>query len=472
MNCTLFQIGKGLFLFLATFLTAACLSAAPTELPPPVFLDSAPADVVVDCYTDRPAQITLRAQTDNGIVNVNPRDSLALGTPTICSGGVLFRIWEVSDDEGSAREVQQITFGPSTDGPTISATINVRPDTVECTRVNDPNDALSYSSWLAGKQLAVIAAASPGCAPIVNITDDGPANLQNADCNDRVTVTFTVVDQCNQQATVAFNYVVEDNTPPVFFGDTTDLNLECGAAVPPLPTVFATNCGPDPTVIFNQFSNQTSNGSCRDLEYRIERTWTATDDCGNTSIVTQIVNFTDDEQPFFNRPFSLEINCTQDFQDTTITGSIFNLSDNCTPTSELVVNFTDVVINQPDCNFNFNVRRTWTVTDRCGNRNSQVQNIFVGDNEAPTFTPPATASINCEDVFNFAVVGEPTDLSDNCTPNPNVTFTDVRVTESCANTYELRRTWRIFDDCGNDEIHRPANFCGRYRRSRIYYAAR
>ena len=127
MNCTLFQFGKGLFLFLVTFLTAASLSAASTELPPPVFLDPAPADVVVDCYNDRPSQITLRAQTDEGIIDVNPRDSLALGLPTICSGGVVFRIWEISDDEGSAREVQRITFGPSTDGPTIDASIDLTP---------------------------------------------------------------------------------------------------------------------------------------------------------------------------------------------------------------------------------------------------------------------------------------------------------------------------------------------------------
>lgn len=454
MNCTLFQLGKGLSLFLVTFFTAASLSASASELsPPPVFLDPAPADVVVDCYNDRPPVVSLRAQTDAGIVNVNPRDSLGFGTPSICSGGVVFRIWEISDDEGSARVVQQITFGPSTDGPTINPTIDVTPDTVECTRVNDPNDPLSYSSWLADKQLAVISAARPGCAPIVSITDDGPANLIGADCNDQVTVTFTVLDQCFESATVAFNYVVEDHTPPVFFGDTTDLALECGTAVPAVANVFATDCGPDPTVIFNQVSTQTNNGGCGDLDYQITRTWTATDDCGNTSMATQVITFTDDEQPFFTRPFNLEILCTQDYQDTTLTGSIFNLSDNCTPTNELVVTYTDVVINQPDCNFNFNVRRTWTVVDRCGNRNSQVQNIFVGDNEAPLFTPPANTSVNCEDVFNFAVVGEPTELSDNCTVNPNVTFTDVRSEQVCANTYRLRRTWRIFDDCGNDEFH-------------------
>ncbi|MEM9836190.1 MAG: gliding motility-associated C-terminal domain-containing protein [Bacteroidota bacterium] len=453
MNRTLFRRGERLLLVVASLYFLSGLRAAGADMPPPTFIDPVPNDTMVGCYEDRPAVLLLTAQTDAGMVTVNPRDSLAGGLPTICSGGILFRIWEVSDTEGSARVEQQITFGPATDGPTIDPGIDLTPDTVECTRVNQSSDPLSYSSWLAAKQLAVIAAARPGCAPIVNITDNGPPNLLGADCNDSVTVTFTVLDQCNRTVSVDFRYVVEDNTPPDISGDTLDVTLTCGDAVPAVPNLIISDCNPDPVVVFSEINGQTSNGSCSDYEYEILRSWTATDSCGNTTIATQSIFFVDDEQPTFNRPGNIELVCTQDWQDTTLTGSITNLADNCTPINELTISFSDLRIDQPDCNFNFNVRRTWTVTDICGNTNSQVQNIFVGDNEPPTFTPPADTMVNCEDLFNFSAVGEPTELMDACTENPNLSFEDNIVETTCANSFRLERVWRIFDDCGNDEFY-------------------
>ncbi len=424
---------------------------AATSFPPPTFLDPVPADVSVGCYNDRPAPSNLQAQTNMGVVSVSPRDSLEMGLATVCSGGRLFRIWEVSDDEGSTRVVQIITFGPPNAGPLISPTINITPDTVSCLQVNDPNDPLNYSAWRTDKQLALIAATIPGCSPIVNVTNNGPANLISPDCDDSLLVTYTVLDQCGQTATVSFRYVIEDRIAPIIQGIGADtLFFSCNSPVPPMPEISIDDCDANPTVIFNQFSNQLNNGSCAQYEYDIVRSWTATDDCGNSSTATQVLRSQDNEPPSFQRPFNIELYCTQDFNDLALTGNVSNLADNCTPLAALTVSYTDVIIAQPDCNFNFNVRRTWRVTDVCGNSNVQVQNIFVGDNVAPTFTPPvASVTVNCEDVLNFAVVGEPTDLFDDCTPNPNTSFEDTVSPLSCPSNYSIARRWRIFDDCGN-----------------------
>lgn len=436
-----------LFLSLFSFLQ----EGKAANFPPPVFLDPTPADITVGCYNDRPAPVNLNAQTVGGVVAVVPRDSLELGFATICSGGRLFRIWEVTDSEGTTRVQQVITFGPSSSGPSIAASINITPDTVNCEQVNNPNDPLNYSAWRSGKQLAVIAATIPGCSPILNVSDDGPANLIGADCDNSLVVTFTVTDQCGATATVAFEYVIEDNTPPVILGVGADTVLvSCDAALPALPMVSVEDCDSNPTLVFNVFSNQINNGSCAQYEYDIIRSWTATDDCGNSSTATQVIRVQDNEPPSFQRPFNIDLYCTQDFNDLSLTGNVSNLLDNCSPNSALTVSFSDVINEQPDCNFNFNVRRTWRVTDACGNSNVQVQNIFVGDDIPPTFTPPPSAvEVNCEEILNLAITGEPTDLLDDCTANPNTTFTDVRSPLSCPNNFTITRNWRIFDDCGN-----------------------
>lgn len=426
-------------------------SAKAASFPPPVFLDPTPADTTVGCYNDRPEAVNLNAQTNTGVESITPRDSLEMGFSTICSGGRLFRIWEVSDSEGSVRVEQIITFGPSSAGPSISASINTTPDTVNCEQVNDLNDPLNYSAWRSSKQLAVIAAASPGCSPILDVSDNGPSGLIGADCNSSLELTFTVLDRCGASATVAFRYVIEDNSPPVILGVGADtLFVGCDEALPALPQVSVEDCDTNPTLVFNSFSNQINNGSCSQYEYDIIRSWTATDDCGNSSTTTQVVRVQDNEPPSFQRPFNIELYCTEDFNNLALTGNVSNLADNCSPTEALTVSFSDVTIEQPDCNFNFNIRRTWRVTDVCGNSNVQVQNIFVGDNQPPTFTPPvASVEVNCEDVLNLALTGQPTELFDDCTANPNTSFEDVRSPLSCPNNFTITRNWRIFDDCGN-----------------------
>ena len=73
--------------------------------------------------------------------------------------------------------------------------------------------------------------------------------------------------------------------------------VECDE-VPEAPVLTATdNCDQDVRV---EFSEVRENGDC-DANYTLRRTWTATDNCGNTNAETQIITVRDTKKPTSGR---------------------------------------------------------------------------------------------------------------------------------------------------------------------------
>ncbi|MEM6769803.1 MAG: hypothetical protein AAF597_04375, partial [Bacteroidota bacterium] len=427
----------------------------------PVFLDTAPANAAVDCFTSVPAAPELRAVIRLSVLEIDTvtivaTDSLS-ASDAPCAGGSLFYIWTARDFDGdSVRQVQEVTFGPAPPerGPSIDNTsLPVLSDTVDCTSVNLPGDPDSYARWLGDRRIAVAVAATPGCAPITAIDDDAPDALEGFDCEDRLDVTFTVTDLCGQMAMVVFSYSTVDTLPPVISGVVSDtIVLSCTDPIPN-PTVAVQDCDTLPDFVFTELSTQVLDGSCNEYEYDITRNWTATDACGNMSAVTQRIEVRDNEAPNFQGPNRIRLSCTEDPTDLELTGTVTNLSDNCTPVDSLEVTFTDDIISDGICGDAFTIRRAWRVTDRCGNSRVRVQEVIVRDELTPTFTPPvATASVSCADYLNTAVTGEPFNLFDNCDETVNLSFTDDTLSLACPGNFTVARTWRIFDDCQNDDF--------------------
>lgn len=427
----------------------------------PLFLDTAPADTSEECFSTIPAAPSLRAVIRRSLVEIdtvriNATDSLS-APDAVCTGGSLFYIWTARDFDGdSVRQIQEITFGPPppSGGPTIlTDNLPVLSDTVDCTSVNNPGDPDSYARWLGDRRLAVSLAATPGCAPIVDIDDDAPDALEGFDCNDQLDVIFTVTDLCGEMAMVVFSYSTVDTLAPVISGVMDDtIRLSCTDPIPN-PIVSVQDCDTLPDFVFTELSTQVLDGSCQEYEYDITRNWTATDACGNMSTVTQLIEVRDNEAPNFQGPNRAQLSCTEDPLDLNVTGNVTNLSDNCTPADSLEVSFTDDIISDGICGDAFTIRRAWRVTDRCGNSRVRVQEIIVRDELTPTFLPPpATAAVSCADYLNTAVTGEPFNLFDNCDETVNLSFTDDTLSIECPGNFTVERTWRIFDDCQNDDF--------------------
>jgi len=280
--------------------------------------------------------------------------------------------------------------------------------------------------------------------------------------------TYTVLVQCKDGSTV----LCEDSTnevnvnldteAPCFDECPDDVTLGCNAKLPPPPTLTASDdCDDDVHV-------ELTSETCDSDECYVvcHRTWTATDDCGNTETCTQDITIPlDTEKPTFdNCPEDTTLECNADLPAApTVTAS-----DNCD--ADVKVELTSETSDEYKCETVWH--RTWTATDDCGNTQTCTQDITIPiDTEKPTFDNcPEDATLECNATlppapgptgmtvlgrlgFSRWDVGVPVPTvtaSDNCDTDVKVELTSETSDEYACETV-WHRTWTATDDCGNTE---------------------
>ena len=176
-----------------------------------------------------------------------------------------------------------------------------------------------------------------------------------------------MTDECNNTTTFDQTITVQDTTPPTFNESLpADTNAECDN-VPTAETLTASdNCG---TAIV-EFTEEITNGSCVG-DFIIVRTWTATDSCENDIVHTQIITVEDNTAPTAVTPFDENITVACD-SIPEVPSLVFE--DSCS-------NDIDVVFNEVSTQTNdfedYEIIRTWTVIDDCGNEAVFTQTINV-----------------------------------------------------------------------------------------------
>ena len=306
-------------------------------------------------------------------------------------------------------------------------------------------DESEITDWLA------TASGTDICDPSVDITNNYPGALgdpcQGTQDPFEQLVTFTATDDCGNTSTCTAVIRVIDNTPPVLAGVPADAEVECDNVPEADADVTATDeCDNDVAI---EMSETTTPGACQD-SYVIERTWTATDNCGNSVSQTQIITVGDETPPTIaGVPDDVTVECDQ-IPSAPSQGSIV-VEDNCDESPTL----TFEEINQPSgvCEDNFTLIRRWTAVDNCGNITVEEQLIEVGDNTEPTITGvPDDVTVECDDVPPAPTVGMVT-AEDNCDTEPTIEFEEI-VTESgiCEDNYTLTRRWTATDNCGNSAV--------------------
>ena len=302
---------------------------------------------------------------------------------------------------------------------------------------------------------------SDNCDAAVTITSN--FQIINPLCSDAYSmlVTWIATDDCGNTRTATQTFLVRDTTKPVITLAPASFTVRCDTfALPPAPVLgqsfTATDvCGDVVTLDYDDVSNQNPDpASCGHYTYSIVRTFTVTDDCGNSATTQQIIQVVDNIPPNFTG-----------FTDTTLICAVPEpltpaptANDICSGIATTPVLVSDVVTGGA-CNDSYLRTLTWSSTDVCGNTGFFNQEIAIADTVRPTLTGvPIDVSVECNAVPPPPAPGVVTG-SDNCDEAVDIAFTETEIRDpnpaNCAywTNYMIRRDWIVSDNCGNTRLY-------------------
>ncbi|MGM0666029.1 MAG: gliding motility-associated C-terminal domain-containing protein [Bacteroidota bacterium] len=259
-------------------------------------------------------------------------------------------------------------------------------------------------------------------------------------CPEVISRTYQISDDNGNSATCTQTITIDDDIPPTASNPAT-INVQCPADVPApdisVVTDAADNCGM-PTVAF--VNDVTDSNSCPET---ITRTYSVTDDCGNSITVQQLIVVNDDIPPTASAPAPISVQCPSDVPAPDIS-VISDATDNCT--ANPVIAFVEDVSDGNTCPEL--ITRRYSVTDDCGNIAIIEQSISVHDITNPTASSPPPISVECMSDVPAPDISVITDAADNCTAAPVVAFVeDVSDGNTCPVT--ITRIYSVTDECGN-----------------------
>ncbi|MBT8288436.1 MAG: T9SS type A sorting domain-containing protein [Bacteroidia bacterium] len=379
---------------------------------------AAPADVTVQCATDVPAPVELKA-VDNcdGEISASPTAQV---TPGDCANSfTMVRTWTFTDSCGNSSSVSQtinVNDDTAPDAPAAPADVAAQcasdvPAPVELTAVDNCDGDITVG-------------------PSVQVT---PGNCENSYTMVR---TWTFTDTCGNTSSVSQTITVNDDTAPDAPAAPADVTVECASEVPaPVDLTAVDNCDGDITV---SPTAQVTPGDCANT-FTMVRTWTFSDSCNNTSSVSQTIIVKDSTAPDApTAPADVTAQCASEVPAPVDLTAIDNCDGDITvsPTAETTPG---------NCDNSYTMVRTWTFTDTCGNTSSVSQTITVNDDIAPDApAAPADVTVECSDDVPTA---QDLKAIDNCDGEISGVASDSSDGQTCPET--ITRTWTFTDSCGN-----------------------
>jgi predicted outer membrane repeat protein len=293
------------------------------------------------------------------------------------------------------------------------------------------------------------------------------------DCNLSIgehIILLKVIDKAGASDFNEVTIIVQDTTPPDIICPP-NVILECPADTTPSATGEATAtdiCGA--VTITHSDQLQPSCGNAGTLA----RTWTATDESGNTSTCEQIITVVDTTPPAITCPADVTLQCPVD-TSVEANGSA-SAVDTC---SSVAITHSDLW--QPGCGNTGTLTRIWTATDECGNSSSCVQIITVVDTTPPQFQLSVSPTMLWPPDHKMVLITPSWTVSDDCVPTPEVslvsiianegdntvgdghTSNDIQINEDGSIYLRSERsgtsderiytiTYQAIDDCGNTTV--------------------
>lgn len=231
-----------------------------------------------------------------------------------------------------------------------------------------------------------------------------------------------------------------------FFMTPSDMTVSCQnlpVTSQPIVNHIGSDCCEPITVIE---SVDTIPGTCP-IKFTLKRTWTASDECGNTATTHQFVQVVDITSPVFvTLPNNITINCDSNLPDPVI-GIDVVATDNC---NTVTISASKVIVPGV-CQHEYIILYTYVATDRCNNSSMMQRTRYVRDISAPVFIdPPQNITIHCHAPVPPV---DTLEANDNCSDQVWFTFTEGLTGGSYCDIQIRTRTWTAEDMCGNRSTH-------------------
>ncbi len=342
---------------------------------------------------------------------------------TGCDGtGVIVRTWEASDACGNvAIAVQIITVKDSG-----HVSLLVPPDAVvPCGHSTSPD----VTGWATASDPDAV-----NEAPEVEYSD-----VRSSECGGAGTVlrTWTGADECGNEVSAVQTITLADNTPPSL-DLPADVMVEYGSSTEPAVTGRASAADSCSVTSLSHTDAEVS-GWCVGRTTLL-RTWTASDECGNSTSAVQTITVVDTTPPGLTLPADATIECGH---ATSPEATGHAVASDASGTAILA--FADQE-RRGGCVGSKSILRTWTAADACGNAVSAVQTITVADFTPPSLTVPSDMTVEVGHSLLPADLGLASG-TDGCS-EPMVTYIDSS-SLGTDGTGTITRTWTATDACGN-----------------------
>jgi large repetitive protein len=386
----------------------------------PVLSGTPASEVNVTCYAEVPAVADVTA-LDNcgGSIEVSYNETQS-ASGSSCNNTIV-RTWSAMDNCGNDVSFTQTIIVNDEVAPVLSGT---------------PASEVNVTCYAEVPAVADVTALD-NCGGSIEVSFDETQSASGSSCNNTIVRTWSAMDNCGNDVSFTQTIIVNDEVAPVLSGTpASEVNVTCYAEVPAVADVTALdNCGGSIEVSFDE-TQSASGSSCNNT---IVRTWSATDNCGNDVSFTQTIIVNDTDAPLlFGVPTSIEAECGALPEPANVTAI-----DACE--GEVTVQFSEEG-TQEGCSYN--LVRTWTATDACGNTATATQTIQVGDATAPEIETAPADEINVE--CNLPIPALTVSFSDNCDENLTIaTGMDSTLLE-CG--YDVVRFVSATDDCGNTTV--------------------
>ena len=259
---------------------------------------------------------------------------------------------------------------------------------------------------------------------------------------------FFHVDLAGNEAAVDVTVTVVDATPPEFVDFPQDTVVDCSVeglaafAGDTLVNVQDNSCEAQ-DILLTHVDSVTMYCSS---SFLLERTFSATDGCGNAAFSTWTVEVVDTIPPVFTTaPSDLSLACTDEIP--TLDLGMYTAEDGC---SDVAVWYDGDSIVAGDCPANQDIYRRVGAIDSCGNVAWHIQWVAVRDTLPPVWVSmPDDTTLSCEvplpavDLSTFGAI-------DDCSGDEDLTYSIVNESNSGDNCINFTtRLFQVEDACGN-----------------------